>query len=116
MFEIFENAYNSFINYFFADGFSPWQIVGLLGILTFGSRFLVQWIVTEWRRESVIPVTFWYLSIIGSLLMLTYALFYLRDPIVVLGYLPNSVIYFRNLYFVEKKKRQMGESDTFNLD
>lgn len=106
MFEIIQTGWDNFIGYFFADGFSSWHIVGLMGTVTFGSRFIVQWIVTEYRRESVIPVAFWYLSIVGSILMLMYAVFYLKDIIVVIGYLPNCFIYFRNLYFVYKKQEQ----------
>ena len=43
--------------------FDPWEIFAILGLLTFSSRFIVQWIVSEIRKESVIPVVFWYLSI-----------------------------------------------------
>ena len=44
-------------------------ILGLIGNLTFSMRFLVQWIASERRGESVIPVSFWYWSIGGSIIM-----------------------------------------------
>ncbi len=80
-----------------------WEVIGFLGIVAFGSRFIVQWIVSEIRKESVIPVSFWYLSLIGSLLQLSYAI-HIANPIFILSYLPNSLIYMRNLYFIYKKR------------
>ncbi|MBN2327457.1 MAG: lipid-A-disaccharide synthase N-terminal domain-containing protein [Candidatus Omnitrophica bacterium] len=84
--------------------FGIWDVVAILGLLTFSSRFIIQWIVSEIRKESVIPVAFWHLSIVGSLLMLAYAL-HIADRWIILSYLFNSLIYFRNLYFIYTKKR-----------
>jgi lipid-A-disaccharide synthase-like uncharacterized protein len=86
--------------------FGPWHIIGFIGLGTFSARFIVQWIVSERRKESVIPVSFWYLSIIGSLLLLSYAL-RRKDPVFILSYLFNSIIYLRNLYFIRAKKKQL---------
>jgi lipid-A-disaccharide synthase-like uncharacterized protein len=85
-------------------GIGPWEIIGFVGLLVFSSRFVVQWIVSEIKKESVIPVSFWYLSIVGSLFLLSYAL-YRADPIFILSYLFNGLIYGRNLYFIYKKRR-----------
>ena len=79
-------------------------ILGLIGNATFSMRFLVQWLASERRGESVIPVSFWYWSIAGSILMFLYFLFR-RDPVGILAYLPNSVIYIRNLMLIRKGKR-----------
>ena len=46
-----------------------WLAFGLLGNLAFGTRFLVQWIASERAGESVVPMAFWYLSIVGSLIL-----------------------------------------------
>ena len=78
-------------------------ILGLIGNATFSMRFLVQWLASERRGESVIPVSFWYWSIGGSLLMFLYFLFR-RDPVGILAYLPNSIIYIRNLMLIRKRK------------
>src|SRR5438128_5036926 len=66
-------------------------------------RFLVQWWASERQGESVIPVSFWYWSIGGSLLMFLYFLFR-RDPVGILAYLPNSIIYIRNLMLIRKRR------------
>ena len=81
----------------------PWALIGWVGQLFFSSRFIVQWIATERKKQSIIPVSFWYLSIVGSLLLLAYG-FYIKKPVYIVGYLFNSVIYVRNLYFIYKKK------------
>ena len=78
-------------------------ILGLIGNLTFSMRFIVQWLASERKGESVIPVSFWYWSIGGSLIMFLYFLFR-RDPVGILAYLPNSVIYIRNLMLIRKGK------------
>src|SRR5690242_5522399 len=78
-------------------------ILGLIGNATFSMRFLVQWWTSEKQGESVIPVSFWYWSIGGSIIMCLYFIFR-RDPVGILAYLPNSVIYIRNLALIRKRK------------
>jgi len=80
-----------------------WICFGFAGQLLFGSRFLVQWIVSERRKESFIPVIFWYLSIAGSTILLSYAIFR-RDPVFILGQGTGFFIYLRNLILIYKKK------------
>ena len=78
-------------------------IIGLIGNATFSMRFLVQWLASERRGESVIPVSFWYWSIAGSIIMCFYFISR-RDPVGILAYLPNSAIYIRNLMLIRKRK------------
>ena len=78
-------------------------IIGLIGNLTFSMRFIVQWLTSEKQGESVIPVSFWYWSIGGSIIMCFYFIFR-RDPVGILAYLPNSIIYIRNLMLIRKRK------------
>lgn len=85
-----------------------WIAVGLLGQLMFFSRFLVQWIVSERRRESVIPLSFWYLSLAGGLILLSYAIYRL-DPVFILGQSVGAFIYARNLMLIYRKKRSAGK-------
>ncbi len=85
-----------------------WLVVGFVGQAFFTMRFLVQWIVTEKQRKSVIPELFWYFSILGSVTLLSYAI-YRKDPVFILGQSFGSVVYFRNLYFIHKGKKE-GES------
>jgi lipid-A-disaccharide synthase-like uncharacterized protein len=81
-----------------------WVIFGFIGQLMFTMRFIVQWIASERKKESVIPVTFWYFSLAGGLIVLLYAI-YRMDPVFILAYLPGNFIYLRNLYLIYKKKR-----------
>src|SRR5437899_11915946 len=78
-------------------------IIGLIGNAIFSMRFLVQWLASERRGESVIPISFWYWSIGGSVIMCLYFIFR-RDPVGILAYLPNSLIYIRNLILIRKSK------------
>src|SRR5438552_15466206 len=78
-------------------------ILGLIGNATFSMRFLVQWIASERRGESVIPISFWHWSIAGSIIMCLYFIFR-RDPVGILAYLPNSLIYIRNLALIRRRK------------
>lgn len=82
---------------------SSWVAIGLAGQFFFTMRFVVQWIATEKKKKSVIPVSFWYFSILGSLILLCYSL-YRRDPVFILGQAFGITVYFRNLHFVRKEK------------
>lgn len=86
-----------------------WLAFGLLGQAAFFSRFLVQWVASERARESYIPISFWYLSLIGSLILLIYAV-HRKEPVFALGYLPNSVVYFRNLALLRRKRATRSPS------
>jgi lipid-A-disaccharide synthase-like uncharacterized protein len=79
------------------------MILGLIGQTFFSMRFVVQWIASERAKESVIPFSFWVFSLLGSILLLVYAI-YRRDPVFILGQAPNVFIYLRNIYFIKKKK------------
>ena len=81
-----------------------WLILGFIGQVMFTMRFIIQWIASEKKKESIIPISFWYFSLIGGLIVLFYAI-HRMDPVFILAYLPGNFIYFRNLYFIYKKKR-----------
>ena len=78
-----------------------WIAIGLAGQAAFFSRFLVQWIASERAGESVVPRSFWHLSLVGSLVLLVYSV-HRREPILALGYVPNAVVYLRNLALLRK--------------
>jgi lipid-A-disaccharide synthase-like uncharacterized protein len=82
---------------------SGWTILGFFGQAFFAGRFLIQWIVSERRNESVIPVAFWVLSLFGGSLLLVYAL-YRRDPVFILGQGAGLVVYARNLALIRRKQ------------
>jgi len=81
-----------------------WRGIGLLGQGLFFSRFLVQWIASERRKESVIPLYFWYLSLSGGIILFFYAM-HIRDPIFILGQSCGVFVYTRNLILIFKKKK-----------
>lgn len=76
-------------------------ILGFIGNALFSTRFLVQWIASEKEKKSVIPTSFWYWSIAGSVVMCIYWIME-RSPVGILAYLPNSFIYVRNLHLIRK--------------
>ena len=78
-------------------------IIGFTGQGLFASRFIVQWIYSEKKGESSIPLVFWYLSIFGGIGLLTYAIFR-KDPVIILGQLFGIFIYLRNLILIYNKK------------
>lgn len=78
-----------------------WIAFGLVGNAAFATRFLVQWIASERAARSVVPIAFWHLSILGSLILLVYAI-HRGDPIFTLAYLPNAFIYARNLALTKR--------------
>ncbi len=81
-----------------------WYIIGFIGQIVFGARFVVQWVVSERKKQSIIPIHFWYLSLTGSLLLLTYAIGRV-DPVFVLGQTFNSFVYVRNLMFIRRSQK-----------
>ena len=90
-------------NWFFNDLFNWLGLFGLAGQFTFMMRFLVQWLASERRGRSYVPVVFWYISLLGGLMLFTYALFR-RDPVIMLGQLLGILIYVRNLVLIYRRR------------
>ncbi len=88
---------------------TAWLAVGFIGQVLFAMRFVIQWVRSERARRSVIPVTFWYFSIGGGLVLLAYAI-HRQDPVFILGQMLGVFIYSRNLYFIARE-RQPAASD-----
>ena len=74
-----------------------WYVLGFAGQLMFSSRFLVQWLASERSRRVVIPTAFWYLSLLGGITLLAYAV-HKRDPVFAIGQATGLLIYARNLW------------------
>ncbi len=81
---------------------NPWIVFGLIGQAMFASRFIVQWVCSEKRKESYVPVLFWYLSMAGGLILLIYAT-YRRDPVFMIGQATGIFVYSRNLMLIHEK-------------
>jgi len=86
-----------------------WVGIGLLGQALFSARFLVQWIATERKRQSVVPRQFWYFSVGGGLTLLAYAIYRL-DPVFILGQAAGLLVYSRNLYFIHRYGGRAAEA------
>lgn len=83
--------------HFLGIEWTTWKIVGWAGNATFFSRFLVQWYVTEKQKQVVVPALFWWLSLLGAMLLFSYALFYRRDSVFIFAYAFTWIPYCRNL-------------------
>lgn len=83
---------------------TPWLALGFSAQAIFAGRFLIQWIASERAGKSVIPEAFWYLSIVGSALLLLYAV-YRRDPVFILGQSSGMFVYLRNIFFIRRDKK-----------
>ncbi|GKS66132.1 hypothetical protein YTPLAS72_34360 [Nitrospira sp.] len=78
-----------------------WIGIGFLGQGLFFGRWVVQWIASERTAESRVPISFWYMSLIGGLITLTYAI-YRMDPVFIAGQSIGSVVYIRNLVLIHR--------------
>ncbi len=84
-----------------------WLAVGFAGQALFSARFLVQWVYSERRRRSLIPIAFWYFSLAGGATLFVYAL-HIGDPVFILGQSIGVLIYTRNLYLIYKDRQPVG--------
>ena len=73
-----------------------WFLVGMVGEGVFFMRFIVQWIASERKKRTVVPTIFWHLSLLGTFMMLAYAI-YIMNPVFMLAFSLNMIIYVRNL-------------------
>src|SRR4051794_30588639 len=87
-----------------------WLIIGFAGQALFTGRFLVQWIASEKKRDSVVPVAFWWLSLLGGLALLSYAISR-RDPVIIVGQAMGLFVYVRNLMLVGKAARRQARRE-----
>ena len=76
-------------------------ILGSIAQLIFTLRFIYQWMYSEKHKKSVLPFGFWLLSLIGSLLILSYAIIR-RDPVLFIGHIFGSIVYVRNLILLKR--------------
>lgn len=82
-----------------------WVGLGFLGQVLFTGRMLLQWLVSEREKRSVVPVGFWWMSLAGASMILVYFL-WRRDVVGVLGQCAGWVIYVRNLWLIYRERRQ----------
>lgn len=83
-----------------------WLGIGFFGQSLFFSRWILQWIVSERKAESSMPVAFWYMSLIGSVIVLAYAI-YRQDPVFIAGQSVGAVVYLRNLVLIHRAPKRV---------
>lgn len=81
-----------------------WLAIGFFGQGLFFMRWVVQWLASERSAQSRVPIAFWYMSLIGGLITLTYAI-YRKDPVFIAGQSVGSFVYFRNLMLIHRPSR-----------
>src|ERR1700733_3169492 len=103
---------DSFLGFHLKDGTLPnsafewiWLVVGLSGSGIFGIRFFIQWMHSEKHKESRIPVSFWWLSVAGTLMAASYFI-HKEQWVALLGNGPQLVPYTRNLVLIYRKKKK----------
>jgi len=88
---------------------TPWKLIGLIGATLFGARWLVQFIASRRAGRPVIPRLFWYMSLCGSLMVLSYFLFSSKQDAV--GVLQNLLPAFTAAYNLYLDIRQRVAAD-----
>ena len=96
------------LDWFFPNGIKTSEaillIIGFVGQGLFSARFLIQWVVSEKKGESVIPLPFWYFSLLGGITLFIYAVSK-KDLVIMVGQGTGIFIYTRNLYLIYRKRR-----------
>lgn len=86
-----------------------WLGIGFMGQGIFFMRWVVQWIASEKHAESRVPVAFWYMSLIGGLITLAYAI-YRKDPVFIAGQSIGAIVYLRNLVLISRTNQAASAS------
>jgi len=79
-----------------------WATVALIGELIFGGRFILQWLASEYRKQSYVPRAFWFISLLGSVLMFSYSV-HIKNIIFMLAFSINMLIYIRNIQLIYRR-------------
>jgi len=81
-----------------------WELTAFVGEAVFGGRFILQWLVSEYKKKSHVPVAFWYMSIVGSLILAVYCI-HIEKPVLIMAFILQIGIYTRNLVLIRKERR-----------
>jgi lipid-A-disaccharide synthase-like uncharacterized protein len=81
-----------------------WEATAFVGETIFGGRFVLQWLVSEYRKKSYVPTAFWYMSIVGSIILAVYSI-HIEKPVLILAFTLQIGIYTRNLALIKKERK-----------
>jgi lipid-A-disaccharide synthase-like uncharacterized protein len=85
-----------------------WEAIGFLGQAVFFGRFIIQWVASERKKRTVVPVAFWYMSLIGGFITLLYAI-HVGRLVFIMAFSLSSIIYIRNLViYYKRRSRRKG--------
>ncbi len=90
-----------------AELLNPWVVFGFFGQFVFFLRFIIQWIKSEKEKAVVIPMSFWYLSLGGSVLILIYSI-HIRDIVFTTAQIASLFIYVRNMMLQIRSTKHAG--------
>lgn len=91
------------------DDIPLWVVIyGSAGQIIFTLRFIYQWLYSQKRGESVLPRGFWIISLAGSLIIISYAI-YRKDPVLILGQSTGAFVYTRNLFLLRNERKRAAE-------
>jgi len=92
-------------------GIDGWMVLGFCAQGLFFTRFLVQWIASERKGRSYVPIAFWYFSLGGGALLLLYAI-HIEDPVFILGQGTGLIVYLRNLMLIRREvpAKKLGQT------
>lgn len=100
---ILANYLDNLLQNFSSGEATAWTFFGLAANACFAARFILQWLASERKGRSIVPIGFWYLSLLGGVMMLIYAVHVGKLPIV-LGAMFTPFIALRNLWLVRRHR------------
>ena len=96
---------NTVIAQWFGLVITPWKLVGYLGVLLFSGRWVVQVLYSKYYKRPVLPTMFWYMSIVGSVCLLSYFTFGKNDSVGILSNLFPAFVSGYNLWLDLRRRR-----------
>lgn len=102
MFDIVISGLQRAVEQFRIDPY--WETTAFVGEAIFGGRFILQWLVSEYKKKSYVPVAFWYMSIVGSIILLVYFV-HKASLALIITFALQILIYVRNLCLIRAHGR-----------
>ena len=87
----------------------PLAILGFAGQAIFGGRFLIQWLASERRKRSYVPISFWWISLAGGGMLLLYSIL-IWNPVFIFGQAGGLIVYVRNLVLIYRRRSSLQSS------